>query len=122
MLFVAIPQQTDVEFSAFWQSYPVHKARRDAEKAWRQVKGASHLTAILDAIELQKLERLMPGWHPQWAYPASWLRAARWEDEVALSARVRLAEEPCPLCGYPEPRYHSLGECQRMQQQVKIRG
>lgn len=110
MLFVTIPQQTDVDFDAFWQAYPLHKARRDAEKAWRQVKGADHLTAILAAIEAQKAERRIPGWHPAWPYPASWLRAKRWEDEIALSARLTL-DGACPRCGSSEGLCRDIKAC-----------
>ena len=93
MLFVMTPHQSDAGFSDFWQAYPCHKAKRNAEKAWRQVNGARHREAILTAIAAQKAERQQPGWHPQWPYPASWLRAARWEDEVALSARLTLGDD-----------------------------
>lgn len=110
MLFVMIPQQADVDFAEFWQAYPLHKAKRDAEKAWKQVKGSTHKAAILTAIENQKRERMMPGWHPSWPYAASWLRAARWEDEVALSARLTLAAE-CPRCGSSEGLCRDIKTC-----------
>jgi len=110
MLFVSIPQQTDT-FAEFWHCYPVHKAKKDAEKAWRQVNGAQHLPVILEAIAAQKRERLSPGWHPNWPYPASWLRAERWTDTVALSARLTLDDALCPRCGSPEGLCRDIKTC-----------
>lgn len=115
MLFVHVPQQADTAFLEFWTVYPLHKAKKDAEKAWRQVNGATHLQAILEAIQAQKRERLAPGWHPNWPYPASWLRAERWNDDVALSARLTLGDDSlwATLCDRLEAhgtvtRYHRL--------------
>lgn len=122
MLFVSIPQQTDVGFHEFWACYPLHKARRDAEKAWRQVKGQEHLTEILKAIQAQRAERLNPGWHPNWPLPASWLRGERWYDDVALSARLTLADEPCPRCGSLDGLCRDIKTCNArwLEQQKRV--
>ena len=73
-------------FAKFWSAYPKKKSKGDAEKAWSKVD-ASLLTDILEAIENQKRS-------PQWQekggqyipYPATWLRAKGWEDEVESPA------------------------------------
>lgn len=77
-------------FKQFWEAYPKKRARGDAEKAWKAVKpDPSLLAAILRAIEQQARS-------PEWTkdagqfipYPASWLRAKRWQDGVEHQAEV----------------------------------
>lgn len=73
-------------FTRFWKAYPKKKSKGDAEKAWSKVD-ASLLTDILEAIDNQKRSE-------QWTkdggkyipYPATWLRAKGWEDEVESPA------------------------------------
>ena len=68
------------DFLAFWARYPRRTAKRDAWKAWQQE--APPLADVLAALDWQ-----IP--QPQWQkedgqfipYPASWLRAGRWEDQ-----------------------------------------
>jgi hypothetical protein len=74
------------KFDLFWKSYPKKRSKGDALKAWKQVKGDSILDAILKSVESFKAI------DPQWAkeggqfvpYPASWLRAHGWEDEIGV--------------------------------------
>lgn len=70
-------------FDRFWSAYPKKKAKGDAEKAWKQIKPDSDLLAvILAAIDRAKGSddwtkdsgKYIP-------FPATWLRAKRWEDE-----------------------------------------
>lgn len=74
----------DEEFDTFYAAYPRKKAPVDALKAWKQTaKIRPPLPEILAAIETQKKSR-------QWSkdggkyipFPASWLRAGRFFDEV----------------------------------------
>lgn len=69
-------------FADFYALYPRHLARKDAEKAWRQViKEGVQPAAIMDGLRRQlpvmaaKDKQFLP-------YPATWLRGWRWEDEV----------------------------------------
>lgn len=69
-------------FADFYALYPRHLARKDAEKAWRQViKEGVQPSAIMDGLRRQlpvmaaKDKQFLP-------YPATWLRGWRWEDEV----------------------------------------
>lgn len=73
----------DADFDRFWQAYPKHVAKADAQKAWRQLQPTSELVdAMIAALDWQ-------GRLPNWTkddgqfvpYPGSWLRARRWEDE-----------------------------------------
>ena len=77
-------------FEDFWQAYPRKKAKGDAEKAWKTLKPDSTLLAvILGAVASQVRS-------PEWTkdagqfipYPASWLRAKRWQDGVEHQAEV----------------------------------
>ena len=78
----AKPRADEQRFAGFWDAYPRKVARGDAAKAWRSLApDAALATQILAAVEQHK--RL-----PDWAkdggqfvpYPATWLRARRWED------------------------------------------
>lgn len=68
------------DFDEFWQAYPRKIAKGDARKAWVQTeKIRPPLDAVLNAIEQQKAAWDNPKFIP---YPATWLRAERWDDEV----------------------------------------
>ncbi len=75
--------EDDPGFAAFWAKYPRRVSKKDARKAWAELRPDAELVAdILAALEWQAQQ-------PQWLkdggafipYPASWLRAERWEDE-----------------------------------------
>ena len=74
-------------FEQFWRLYPKKKSKRDAEKAWKQIKPDSELVAkILEGVARAKT---CPDWTKEEGryipYPATWLRAGGWEDELAPS-------------------------------------
>ena len=76
---------TSDDFAVFWDAYPKHKAKADAEKAWRQtLKVRPKLGVLLDAIEAQKMTR---DWQKDGGafvpLAASWLRGKRWLDEIS---------------------------------------
>lgn len=71
-------------FVLFWAAYPKKKSKGDAEKAWKAIKPDLKLTnRMIDKINQLKKT-------PEWTkdggqfipYPATWLRAKGWEDEV----------------------------------------
>ena len=67
-------------FVEFWKCYPKKIAKPNAEKAWMKIAPDVDLTKrIIHAISEQKLlereEQFIP-------YPASWLNARRWEDDL----------------------------------------
>ena len=70
---------TEEGFAAFWAAYPKRQARKDALKAWGQLRPSAEVQqAILDALQWQ-----VPAW-PDLAYaplPATYLRGDRWTDE-----------------------------------------
>jgi hypothetical protein len=86
----------DGDFDKFWAAYPRKCAKGDALKAWKALKPDASLVAdMLLALSWQRDQ-------DQWTrdggafipYPATWLRAMRWEDEpvaVAPTAPKALA-------------------------------
>ena len=71
-------------FVDFWAAYPRKKAKGDALKAWKQLSPDKCLQLkILDAIAAQKKGRDWIKDNGEFIpYPATWLRAQQWEDEV----------------------------------------
>jgi len=69
-------------FDEFWKAYPKKKNKGQAEKAFKRINGTS-IDTLLSAIELAKKS-------PEWTkdngkyipYPATWLNAKGWEDEL----------------------------------------
>jgi hypothetical protein len=79
-----VPRGTNGSFSRFWDAYPRKKSKGKAQQAWCKVKPDEQLVArILASIERAKTSddwirekgRFIP-------YPASWLNAQGWEDEL----------------------------------------
>lgn len=76
------PDAIQVSFSDFWAKYPRKVAKKDAEKAWRQVDPSEH-QKILSAIEKQRRSEQWKKSAGQFVpYPASWLNGERWNDEL----------------------------------------
>jgi hypothetical protein len=69
----------DDGFTSFWAVYPKRHAKKDAMKAWGQLRPSAELqAAIMDALAWQ-----IPGW-TDLTYaplPASYIRGERWTDE-----------------------------------------
>lgn len=81
---VSVSVSDQKEFDRFWDHYPKRKAKRDAMKAWVQTKNdrppIDDLIAKVDELAVSK-DWLKDG--GQFVpYPASWLRAGGWDDEV----------------------------------------
>ena len=82
---------SDDGFAAFWTAYPKKKSKGQALSAWKKLKPDSSLQAlILKAVEAQKRS---PDWQKDKGkyipYPATWLNAMAWEDEVPTEQKRR---------------------------------
>ena len=71
------------DFDRFWHAYPRRTAKGDARKAWAKLAPEAALVErILEALVWQTRQ---PDWLRDGGtyipYPASWLRAERWDDE-----------------------------------------
>jgi phage replication O-like protein O len=76
------PQATRENFEKFYSAFPKKKSRAQAEKAFAKINPDEQLlTAILAG--LQRAMKSGQWQDPQYIpYPASWLNAKGWEDEV----------------------------------------
>ena len=76
------------EFEQFWEEYPLKKKKGDALKAWKQTsKKRPPLGALLSKLDALKASNDWKKDGGQFIpYPATWLRADGWEDEVRSSA------------------------------------
>ena len=74
-------------FGRFWELYPRKKSLGDAEKAWKALKPDEQLQdRITDAIEQAMTSAEWRKDGGQFIpYPATWLRAKGWEDELSVS-------------------------------------
>ena len=68
-------------FGRFYQAYPRHNGRQDAEKAWLKLNpGAELITIIMTAVERYAAE--VRDTEPRFIkHPGPWLNGKRWEDE-----------------------------------------
>ena len=71
-------------FDQFWQAWPLKRAKKDAEKAWKAVGADNQIEAILQAVDKQRRtiwagekSRFIP-------LPATWIRGERWTDEIVV--------------------------------------
>ena len=74
------------EFSIFWKRFPRKVAKGHARKAFAKVIQHVPLQTLLDAIDAQTFNRANMEKHkmfvPEWKYPATWLNAECWSDEL----------------------------------------
>lgn len=80
-------------FTEFWNAYPRKKSKGDAEKAWLKIKPDEQLTerilaSVRQATTSADWQRDGGKFVP---YPASWLNAKGWEDEIQSSPSSRQA-------------------------------
>lgn len=71
-------------FDVFWQNYPKKRSKGDAERAWKKINpDESLLQKMLNALIIAKRSW---DWQKDKGlfipYPATWLRARGWEDEI----------------------------------------
>jgi hypothetical protein len=74
-----------VEFEAFWEMWPKKVAKKKAESAWGK----------LSMLEKREIMEALPNHIKHWEikkthidfipYPASWINAGRWEDELDMT-------------------------------------
>jgi len=68
-------------FAQFWAAYPRHEAKKDAWKAWTQIRpDAALVDRILDNLRTRK----WPNLQKHIPLPASYLRGYRFNDEPGV--------------------------------------
>lgn len=82
----AVVEGSGEAFKLFYDAYPRHEGKADAEKAWKQTvkkSGFPHLLDLIGIVEARKRGE-WSGKEKQFIpLPASYLRGKRWEDEIA---------------------------------------
>lgn len=83
--------EDDSDWARFWELYPRRVAKKDARKAWAKLDPSPALVEqILAALAWQIPAFQWDGVKADYApYPASYLNAARWEDERRQAPRAR---------------------------------
>ena len=104
------------DFAAFIARYPRRIARMDAEKAYGQMrrKGVTH-ERIMAGLE-RFLENL-PEQVCYIPYPASWLRAGRFDDEYEIAVSVPVQEPWYDICS----REHGSACRSRWEHEMRLR-
>lgn len=87
------PSDAQTPFARFWEAYPKKKNKGQAERAWESLsrRGLSEqlMNAILSAIERAKTSADWQKDNGQFIpYPATWLNAKGWEDEIEESSQT----------------------------------
>jgi len=81
-----LAQKSDTvdKFDPFWIAYPKKKSKGDAEKTFKKINPDDQLLQIiLKAIEVAKKSNDWQKDEGQYIpYPATWLNAKGWEDEI----------------------------------------
>jgi len=71
-------------FALFYGLYPRKMARKDAEKAWKSMTADEQekaIEALSQHLKYWKIKETAKDYIP---YPASWLRAGRYDDELDI--------------------------------------
>lgn len=88
-----MPRRKTPTFEEFWKAYPVHKAKGDAERAWKRVRAADKVKAV-DGIAAYRDECLRTG--VAMCYGHGYLNGRRWEDEPEGTTGTAPASTPPP--------------------------
>mgnify|MGYP003082062688 CR=1 FL=1 len=95
-------------FAEWWAQYPKKVKKLDAEKAYRAaLKRGVTPKGLLDGLQRQKATWKAKGTEPQYIpYPATWLRAGSWEDELDTPMPTTETAAPAinPATGKPVTR------------------
>lgn len=111
--------EVNVRFEKFYQPYPKKKNRGDAEKAFKALNpDDALLDRIVKAVETQR--RYDPEWKKDGGryipYPATWLRAKGWENQI----EVEKPQSAAPNID-PKTQWEFQGKVYTKEQMKKIR-
>ena len=114
MLFVMMPRQqqqtTAEDFDRFWQAYPRRVAKKEAQKAWQQMRpDPATVEAMLTALAWQVTQAQWQKGAEYIPHPATWLRGERWTDEPPASVTVMVTERE--RRNAEEVRRKAFGRC-----------
>ena len=82
-------KKKNIDFDLFYSKFPIKKNREQVKKTWFKLdkeKILPKIDVLLKALELQIAEKKQlkqdGKFSATWKYPASWLNAHSWEDEI----------------------------------------
>lgn len=109
------PEQDEVSFVDVWDLYPKKSAKKDAAKAWLQLTRDEKFDAIVALANWRQIW-IKSGEMEYVPHCGSWLRGARWEDELpsqwerqqSHASHVALAAKPAVELGKREIPAHVL--------------
>ena len=81
--------ETDPDFMAFWEAYPVKSAKPKAFMEWQRAKLPA-IDDIILAVENQKAWRASATkgeFRPDWKHPARWIKEECWNDQVETTSK-----------------------------------
>ena len=83
-------------FDLFWEKYPKKMAKKEAQKAWKQLSVNETLyQEICDAVEKQKQqEEWLKEKGKYVPYPSTWLRGERWKDNSCVEIKTQIPQSP----------------------------
>lgn len=81
-------------FALFWEKYPKKMAKKEAQKAWKQIKVEEKLyQEICQAVEKQKEGYDWQKEKGQYVpYPSTWLRGERWKDSTYVEIKTQIPQ------------------------------
>jgi hypothetical protein len=79
------------DFDLFWKAYPRKKAKKAAEKAFRKVEREGEITLEGLLAAIRRINASAPEFIP---YPASWLNAGEYLDELPVKPIAEPVETP----------------------------
>ena len=85
-----LPQNELADFETFWKAYPKRKSKGDAERAFKKINPDKPflIKVMLPSIEKAKKSDDWLKENGQYIpYPATWLNAKGWEDEIKEEGR-----------------------------------
>lgn len=94
------------DFDRFWNAYPRKLAKGDARKAWQQTADIRpSIDRVLQAIDAA---RRTDQWRRDGGqfvpYPATWLRAERWDDVHEVEVEPVIEKRPAPAGWWADER------------------
>lgn len=70
------------DFLEWWDVYPRHEKMKDAWKAWQSMPKSVSLETIMNATKEHQRKRWRHCEKRHIPYPATWIRAEQWDDEL----------------------------------------
>jgi len=124
-------EETEQRFKIFWESYPKRKSKGQAEKAFLKINPDEQLLeTIVSKIEQAKTsEDWLKEKGKYIPYPATWLNAKGWEDELIINTNNKPTTPKdnftdCKSCGKRtyKPDLNADGLCIKCENAANIQG